>query len=542
MANHYRLVLLISLHFIVSKIALAQGQPILHIRGLSEFFLIGQWTERLLLLEEANQDPVSGQSEIDLSKAMLAEICPSSLECLPLSQIEATLTENYGKPSKNSEAYVRLARALILTRRVLMEGDYSFSLTEKRKLNFLFQLFAEEVLFVGSQLFPSDFPTTFLWRGDTHSNVRSIEFQGLTVPNGAVLNSRGNALSSALIQFYGDVPGIASHSYQAWIEPMSNEGFVSESLIETGVRLNDLHAGETLAALYVPKDSEQQVMYSNCIDYWANRMTKSEDGSSFKASDYRKVQQPSYTCYDFTFNPSHVGDEKCYACSTWLQYTQERCRQEFTPDQILPFPEEIWSESSGILGEFLTVNLGLASSRFPNPTDMEMNQNFTLSALRIDISSLASARISQAAIDVLLHAIEQNEESVRKIMAATAKIGNGHADTNLFEKAISEFDFTILGMSQKEADGAKIKAIERLKLIPNGATYKQVVLVAWLQFIVEPEIKKYAEKQAGDQGKILNLIELRQDLSGVVNLSLDKLVPAIDSLLKNYSDFSSGKR
>ncbi len=529
---------------LLSNLSYGQGQPILKVRGLEEFTLIDQWTIKLSQQNNSEHAVTIEKSESDLIKQLMLSICLSGNEgCQPtLTEIEKKVFYMLARPYDDGKSYVVVAKTLISLRRALVEGDYGFNLDEKRKITLLLQIFAEEALYAGKTKFPEQVSDEFVWQPEQPSNaLRTITFNGLTIPNGAIMGSKGTTFSSAMIQFYGDIPGVAAHSYQVWVDPNdSSQALVSESLIETGVRLNSIHAFEAFHPVYAPKDFAQQLSYSSCVDSWVDKMTveladKISSPSEVTAQSYLNPENASFTCYDFSFNPTHNDMEQCYACTTWLQFTQDMCKQA-GQDIVTPYPQAYWNKSTGVLADFYMQTMGVASAEFPNPSDIEFNPDFSLVAARIDTSTLDRARVSQAAIDALLFEVEDREPRIRQIMQWTAEIGNEKTDPEKLRAAITAFDFATLGLDAEEAEVAKQQALENVTLVPEGATYKQVALFAWLNFSLQKNIEQVYDEQYRQKGVLLGPVALRQALQMIIRVGIEtELKPAIKELAKQYA-------
>lgn len=444
---------------------------------------LDQWTN---YLSQGSSGSLEGTAlRTQLSKLLLT--APS--EQLLFHSLKPLLTQ---LKLQKSEDYFNLAKMLLELRQDSRQRTDLTSQSRRDQL-FLIQMLAEEVLYVGQAKF-TDFPKEITVLGDVPTNGRHQKLRQLEVQNGDVVLSKATGSgSSSFIALSMAHPHIYSHSTPIYVDSALNV-LSPEAEIEDGVKLRSMGPD------YIDGSKTRMSVYRYAGSDAAIKEKIQTGTDNFVLGMYKRVKDPTTEAaykYDFSMTPGEIETRGLFCSSVAYEIYKEA---GITGSEN-PYAASTWSSVSKTRGILLKA-LNMSTSRVPAPGDLEINPQFRLVGMRIDISKLKQERVEMAILDVFLKLLDRNRTQLEQAAKSLEQLGNRPID-KLQIKAMA---------AQGALPPQLASQLSKLDKLPENINIKQLAFFAFLNEKMTPEIRTFLlakVTEAEGQGKLMGPLLIR---------------------------------
>jgi hypothetical protein len=476
-----------------------------------------RWTETLAAPVKSEGTGVIGLPEFQKALVEMA-LGASSEQKLFSGVLDLIKKTNISE----SGQYFHLAEILLEARQ---EVQHRINMAPRTKQDamFLMQMLAEEALYVGKNKFAS-FPQEISLVNSLPESPKVGSLRSFRPQTGDVVLSKATGYgSSAVIALAMSHPHIFSHSTPVYID--HNSLVLSpEAETEDGVKLRNMvkdYASGSKTRMYIYRyvgaDSSVVPRVQDAAQKMIDEMYQRTGGDPFNKAAYK---------YDYSMTPGDVESRGMFCSGVALElYT----RAGYTGREN-PYPKNMWSSVTKTR-ETLLKTLNMNTDRVPAPGDLELNPEFQLVGLRLDIGALAQERIEAAIIESVFRQLQNNPKQLKQITDALLPIGNNIADKEQLRKLFKS------GLLPKEFSAYE----KNLDAIPPDINYKQLVFFAFVNEVLTPKLRQVMTAQVKaelDAGHIVGLGRLRviaeQDVKGFakeIKAYVEKLEKAAGPLL-----------
>lgn len=493
--------------FILFAAFLASSPADASYRGLEEVQDLNSWT--LELYQGEAQNGVYAQAET------LVQAWSEAQELNTWYQTALRpLAKSYGLES----SYQELADILFEVRSQIrqLSGDETY----RKKSLLLIETLLEETLFIAHTRFGVATANGFLrtksgltTHGCKNNNQErrvSNDLFRYPICQGDVIAMKGSSGTSSLLSRISTNPGNYSHSTIAYVEPESSKLYFIESLIEDGVRLRApwldiVSRTHKKFAVYRYTGSGRDRLRSRVVeetDAFVERMRQSQAATLWRG-DVSRVNLTEYSSFPYNFD-FDVDVTDAYFCSQVPYAIYNSAVGGDRNDVQQAYPASLWSEISEGNFSFFSRFLGIQSSTYPAPSDIEFNPYFELALFFIYPPALHKDRIDNAMVDALAMMIRQGDPEWNAILESFQVHGQ-----RVFRK--SEIRPLIKRLSNIEGlpNELRVKLQGLWDKLPESATLNQIIFFALYNEIVTPQMHELVGQKETELGRPLGLIELR---------------------------------
>lgn len=199
--------------------------------------------------------------------------------------------------------------------------------------------------------------------------------------------------------------------------------------------------------------------------------------SEIKSKVSDPVNNPAFS-YNFTMNPyfnTSVGpDQHAYTC---VETVLESFNRGGLTGEKNPYAPSLWSRFDPAHGEIFSKFLNMTAPRFPSPGDLDLNPNYELASLRLDVSKLGQDRAEMASIDALFTLIAMKKSDIRNSLSVFDDLGSS---------PVTEAQLTYLrSLSFIPAESRKMIDTS----VPANMNLKQLVFFGYLNNVFTPKMR-----------------------------------------------------
>jgi hypothetical protein len=418
---------------------------------------------------------------------------------LPTPTLYKTILEKFsGKHS--AEENEELAKEL-LTQRENLRYSFEDSRTPRARMKLaLLSHLAEETIVAASEGRKDLFKISI---NPTQNCVRKGVLAGITLCEGDVLLSKGNAGSSSFLSRISDYPGNFSHTTLAYLGK-DNRVLLPEAEIEDGVKLRiptkDYETNpKTRLYVYRLKTNEKTVDLPRTAA--TSFIAEMSEKLGLKDTDEQVLIEKTSYGYDSYLDALHSAKLFC----SELVYRAYILANALARSLLNPYPQQLWSSiTDKSVASFFTNFLGIQNLNFPAPSDIELNPNYHLLELQISRPALKNDRIDVALIDVMVAALKSNKDLSDDYL----KIFKGKAEIALHAEDLQKLVAAGI-LPQEEMD--KI-----IKTVPPEIGVKQIIFFAFLNKV----LNKFVRDSVPADSEKIGPVKLR---AMVADLIKDKL-------------------
>ncbi len=428
---------------------------------------------------------------------------------------------------ESAQNYANLARRFEEMRQ-WYRYDLKIPILQKRRVLYLMQILAEEIMYVGSKKYPTQFPPVIrVSQLDPQAaelaekNPRAATFVGYRVLTGDVILSKavGDG-SSELIAFLMRSRHIFSHVTVADVDPQTHSLMSPEALIQDGLKLRWIDSEYDPKPPKEPTKSRIFIYRLVASPQTENQVSNAvaEGVDRFVSWMYSRVKDPFQEAaapYDHSMNPFKQNQFIC-TTTVWNIYNRVKAilqsqagtrnikyDVDFFRDDINGYAEPYWSDVNP-RNALLVKALGVKRISIPAPGDLEVDPNFELVGSVVNVSTLPQERIEAAIVDYILNFF--GSRRVQEVLGFLAKLRQVNWTPQ--EMAALEKADVLPAAALK-----KMQAISRQ--IPPGMSVNQVTFFYFLDNVFTPKIRAMVTAQVGS--KIIGFDSLYSLVAGDVN-------------------------
>ena len=388
----------------------------------------------------------------------------------------------------------------------------------------LLEVLAEEVLYAEHLRFPSEggmFARVYSTDLDDCPN-RHARLNGMEICQGDVLASKGGAGTSSFLARMGDRPGNFSHATIAYVDPSDRTLKLAESFIEDGVKLRDAQReyafpGKRKLFIYRyqpkgAKDRKQVIAKAiEGVDQFVDLMRSRSGGRPDIVASFK---------YDFNMDALSPNRDDEYFCS---EIPVAIYRNAGLADAKNPFPRNEWSQVSGTTERFFRNFLGIRHNRFPAPSDIDFNPEFTTVGLSIDPGRLGADRLDVAMVDTLIQLATTEVSTLERFLELSKAIPDRPITAKEIERVRS------LGIIPPE------ELDKYVSTIPDNIGAKQLIFFGYLDMVLTPRFRAQMgaieAAHLRTAGTPFGLNQLRAQSARILKVELSAFIAQVE----NYS-------
>ncbi len=477
----------------------ATAQP--PIRGLVGVQNVDQWTVQLFTAPNTQTRSTALTTE-ELTKAY--KNAPSVNEWFEQSLLPLS------KSSDQMQDYKDLADFLFELRETMRREPLKNDGKDRKQTLFLLQTLLEETLAAIPRKFGADALPEFFYKNksigtdgcydSTGASRVTTSLLGLSICQGDVVAMKGTAGTSSLLARMSELPGAFSHSTIATVEQAGGKVQFIEALIEDGLKLRDpweeieQRLKKRIAVYrYVNQHSKaatraRRTRVIDATDLFLARMKETQQAEGGAVDLTNRASFP----YNFAFD---VTNRVKYFCSQ-VAFEIYNLAMGNSPlnigaplrnlsNRTQAYPKTFWSTMGGAESNFFSQYLGMNSTSYPAPSDIEMHPDFQVVGYFMHSPSLVEDRIDNALVDVVSHLIVKGDADWKKILGAISKHGQRE-----FSKADFEQIVAAIRSSQDISPEVKAKLEKLWAQLPQSSTLNQIAFFAIYNEVLTPQVRK----------------------------------------------------
>lgn len=334
---------------------------------------------------------------------------------------------------------------------------------------FVIQMMAEEILYVGSKRF-ANFPTELSVANLSTSQPRKAQLRDFEIQSGDILLSKATGSgSSSFIALSMSHPHLFSHSTPVYVDeqgtPLSPEAEISDGVKLRHLQKDYIDGSKTRLAIYryTGANTSHHSTIANATDLFVENMFSKTQGDAFNRASYK---------YDFSMTPGDAETRGLFCSSVSV----EIYRQAGLSGTQTPYSPANWGQASQSRRDLLLA-LNMNTGRIPAPGDAELNRDFSLVGLRLDISKLEQERIEMAIVDTFLSELNRDRRLIHDLASQIERLGAG---------PINKEQLTALATHFGPEAQAKLSAVSN---VPDSINIKQALFFAFLNEKLTPELR-----------------------------------------------------
>ncbi len=439
----------------------------------------------------------------------------SNISVLINNLMDLKLHQKYISATK----YKELAEGLFAARKEIRK-DLAKNNKKTRQAMLLLEMLAEETLYIREVIFKDHKMIAFNY---SQGNIKTVcknrisSLNKIPICQGDIILSKGGAGSSSFLARITDYPGNFSHSTISYIAKNSKKLTFIEAFIEDGVKLrtpdND-YIKSKKAKLFVYRSKSTDIIRKGIrgVDKFITKMKNRVNTNNL---DTLKVTA-SFP-YDFAMD---AADDSKLFCSEVVYHAYKST----VSDRENPYTKKNWGAVTDPSRKLFLSKFLDSHTTFPSPSDVELNSELQLIAMQFNPQKLSADRIIVALTDAIMKILIENRAYLAHYIEQLGPLGTEIVDPVILKEKI----LLISKLLNFKITPETLTAIEQ---VPENINYKQLVFFAYLDQKLAPKMVKEMqgyEKQLHSQGKILDLITMREVIYPAVEKEIKKFIQQVN--------------
>ena len=221
--------------------------------------------------------------------------------------------------------------------------------------------------------------------------------------------------------------------------------------------------------------------------------------------------------YDFAMD---AADDSKLFCSEVVYHAYKST----VSDRENPYTKKNWGAVTDPSRKLFLSKFLDSHTTFPSPSDVELNSELQLIAMQFNPQKLSADRIIVALTDAIMKILIENRAYLAHYIEQLGPLGTEIVDPVILKEKI----LLISKLLNFKITPETLTAIEQ---VPENINYKQLVFFAYLDQKLAPKMVKEMqgyEKQLHSQGKILDLITMREVIYPAVEKEIKKFIQQVN--------------